>query len=382
MSPVRKFAFIDALRGYAVLGVLLVHASQHVAPANAALQALMDTGARGVQLFYLASALTLCMSWESRSTDERAPARNFYLRRLFRIAPLFWVAIAAYLLLDGVGPRYWAPEGVAWWHVPLTAAFANGFLPETITSIVPGGWSIAVEMTFYLVLPALIETLRTLPARLCFLAGTLVLCAVNRFAVLHWLAPHYPEAEQYLVSQFAYLNFLGQAPVFALGLVTVKLLEDTERTRRIAAAAGTTLLAGCLVCIALLPATSLPFRICNHYLVFSVGLAGLTLCLAGQRRGLLINPLATWFGRISFSMYLTQFASFELLAALGIERGLGPGIGPALVYFAFATALTAAISSLTFRWIERPGIALGRRLIDRLEGRAAQPGPRLRPGNP
>jgi len=58
---------------------------------------------------------------------------------------MFWLAIPFFLLLTGKG----APA----WEVATTALFVHGFHPQTINSVVPGGWSIAVEMTFYAVFP-------------------------------------------------------------------------------------------------------------------------------------------------------------------------------------------------------------------------------------
>jgi peptidoglycan/LPS O-acetylase OafA/YrhL len=159
-TDVRKYKFIDALRGYAILGVILVHSTQSVTPVSGVLKCIAESGAKGVQLFFVASALTLSMSWHSRNSQEMSPIRNFYLRRFFRVAPMFYVAIVFYLFLNGFAPSYWAPNGIQWWFVPLTVLFLNGFHPESITSVVPGGWSIAVEMNFYLILPFLMLHLK------------------------------------------------------------------------------------------------------------------------------------------------------------------------------------------------------------------------------
>ncbi len=86
----------------AILGVILVHSSQSVAPTNVTLLWFMGEGARGVQLFYVASALTLCMSWVARSSHETFPIRNFYIRRFFRIAPMFYLAILSYIFREWV----------------------------------------------------------------------------------------------------------------------------------------------------------------------------------------------------------------------------------------------------------------------------------------
>jgi peptidoglycan/LPS O-acetylase OafA/YrhL len=50
-------------------------------------------GTHGVQLVFLVSAFTMCHLWTLRRA-EPDPARRFYPRRVARIAPLFWLAMA------------------------------------------------------------------------------------------------------------------------------------------------------------------------------------------------------------------------------------------------------------------------------------------------
>ena len=59
----KKLDFIDALRGYAILGVLMVHTSQYGNKLHSTLGTLItEKGAMGVQLFFLASSFTLFLS--------------------------------------------------------------------------------------------------------------------------------------------------------------------------------------------------------------------------------------------------------------------------------------------------------------------------------
>lgn len=144
-SRIRHYDFIDSLRAIAILGVIAVHTAQWAQPNSELLRRATAEGARGVQLFFVASAMTIFMSMKSRSALESAPVRNYFIRRFLRIAPLFYFGIVLWLLLDGFAPRYWAPNGIDGYTVLLTATFLHGFHPETITSLVPGGWSIAVR---------------------------------------------------------------------------------------------------------------------------------------------------------------------------------------------------------------------------------------------
>lgn len=369
MHELRKFEFIDALRGLAILAVVLVHASLAVPAHSPWLQTLMAAGARGVQLFYIASALTLCMSWEFRSALERAPIRNFYLRRLFRIAPMFYLAIAFYVMLYGLSPHYFAPNGVEWYYIPLTALFLNGFHPETVAVVVPGGWSIVVEMTFYLALPWLVTRFRSLAALVALAALSLVLARVTGRIFRMVYLPMYPPEQAYLVDNLMFLNFFGQFPVFAIGMLAYWVFRRPHLRPRVVAG-GAVLFATWLLIWPRLTDTAVS-RVFSMHVAMGAGFALLALGLAISPTRVLVNPLTRWIGTLSFSMYLTHFAVIEAFAALGITARFGGGDVPALLHYVCVVMVTAGVSWVCYRLIERPGIEAGRRLIERLEAAPA-----------
>jgi peptidoglycan/LPS O-acetylase OafA/YrhL len=86
------------------------------------------------------------MSWYAKN-DE---VINFYIRRLFRIVPLFWLGLIIYAF-----PTYWSFSSFQWEPILYTAFFINGWSPDYFNRVVPGGWSIAVEMNFYFIFPLL-----------------------------------------------------------------------------------------------------------------------------------------------------------------------------------------------------------------------------------
>src|ERR1700722_18847017 len=150
---------------------------------------LADQGARGVQLFFVVSALTLMLSWHARDDGVGA----FYIRRVFRIAPMFWLAIVLYLALAGVSFRYNGPQALTWSNVLASAAFLHGFHPETIDGIVPGGWTIANEMTFYILFPLLAWALPSWRATtIALLASALFVWKVNPATTIDSLQALFP----------------------------------------------------------------------------------------------------------------------------------------------------------------------------------------------
>ncbi len=365
-----RYEYVDALRGYAILGVIAVHTSGAIAPASELLRRMASEGARGVQLFFVASALTLCLSWQARAGQERAPVRNFYLRRLFRILPMFHLAILFYLAFYGTGARYWAPGGLQWWFAPLTALCLHAFHPETINSVVPGGWSIGVEMTFYLLLPLVFRHLKTVASLLALLLGSWSVLVFGRAPLIALLSPHYPPEQQYLLGPFFYFTFLGQLPVFALGLLTYRACQLPAHVRRLVGAAG---VVGFVLAKSLLRYESFLGQLLTDHVVISLAFACFALLLSAWPKSPFVNRLVVTFGKLSFSMYLVHFAVIELA-----QRWLLPAPQPArdlgwAGLFVLVTAIAALLSKLTYELVERRGVALGKRVIAVLEQRAKLP---------
>jgi peptidoglycan/LPS O-acetylase OafA/YrhL len=355
-----KYAYIDAIRGLAIILVVLVHSSQAVKPTSSLLSWLMNEGARGVQLFYIASAITLCMSWAARNIDEAHPVRNFYIRRFFRIAPMFYVAIAGFLYLNGTLPTYWAPNGIEWWFVPVTALFLHGFHPETINSVVPGGWSVAVEMTFYLIFPALMCI-----KRLYWLALILIAC-LGLQQYNGWLFSNvfeYSKNQEYLITDvFSFYNFISQAPVFIIGVIANAFISKHKSLGK-----KHTVIGGIAFAILLAEFWHQSQTLISHHVIAGFLFAIFTIFLAYNPAKALVNRVTVLLGKLSFSMYLIHIAVLKLIGLFGINVFFGEGNRNSVLFFLIILIVSASISWVTYHLIEKPGIKLGRKLIDRLE---------------
>jgi peptidoglycan/LPS O-acetylase OafA/YrhL len=359
-DDVQHYPFIDALRGWAFLSVVLVHVhGSLLAPEWLGL--FQRAGNYGVQLFFVVSALTLFMSYESRRTRDRRPEAAFFIRRFFRIAPMFWLAMIGYLALDGIASR-----GFTLPQIAATAAFLHGWHPSTINAIVPGGWSIAVEMNFYLMLPFCFHHLqslgRSVAAWAAVLAASLGICALTKKVLVRSFG-----GETELLHNFLYYWLPRQLPVFFLGFVLYFLMKRVRASAR--PPSGTGLLVVSLGTIGALLAVG--HRLPLTYLLFSVAFVLLALALSIRPTLILVNPLTRYAGKVSYSAYLTHFVVVRGVEGLVPRWGLGsaldahPVAGFVLLYLA-SVAVTIVASTLTYHAVEMPGQNLGKKLIRKI----------------
>jgi len=360
IQPVKRYIFIDALRGIAILGVIIVHSHQRIQGLPGWLKAIAGNGAMGVQLFFMVSAFTLFLSIDSRKEDNHLI--KFFIRRLFRIAPLFFCGILLYLLIDGFGPRVWAPEGITWFHVFLTFTFLNGFYPTTLTSVVPGGWSIAVEMNFYLLVPFLFNRIKRLKHAIWGFILTATLSIAIKFIMKSWLSnDSFP---QHVITMFINLWFPSQLPFFFLGFAVFFIFKRYTNNDSIPKVLSILFY---LATISFFVLSLLhPMIKIDRFLLFGILIFLFVIGALGEKKLITKKPLC-YIGKISFSCYIIHFAVIELL--LKIINHLFPpfySIMPTcqfLLFFIATLVLTIFISSFTYRYIEIPGMKIGRMII-------------------
>jgi peptidoglycan/LPS O-acetylase OafA/YrhL len=147
----QHYSFLDVLRGIAILGVLLVHL-----PMLGGLQTphRFEIGKIGVPMFFMLSCYTLCLSQSQRAESSW---KSFFIRRVFRIYPLFFLVVT-YLLLLQIGEHIYM-RGKFDSYTLMTYitkyTFTYGFFPQYITNLFLGEWSLFNEIIFYILFPLL-----------------------------------------------------------------------------------------------------------------------------------------------------------------------------------------------------------------------------------
>ena len=348
---IRRFGVLDGLRALAILLVFTAHQRGALWP--------VLHGATGVTLFFVLSGFlitTLLLREEARSGG--VDFASFYVRRTFRIYPMFLGVIALYcVLILGLGMD--AERRDLWVdNLPYIVWFPEHLPYFRTTDLYPafsGAWSIGIEEKFYLVWPVLGFALmaRWKAARLPVLAAIAVTSSVTGLADgLVFLAP------------YQHLAFGAIAAVLLHRPRTYAVLAHLGRPR--------VLLAVAAVAVGLQVGVGSAVYIYGHLygvhgLVLTLLLAGLVTTRARGVGWLASRPMA-FLAAISYSFYLIHGFAVNAVEMLLPE---GHGLSGALLSAALGLALSVYLSWLVHRWYEEPLRLVGVRLAEQMGRRRA-----------
>ena len=379
-APPGRILELDALRGLAAVTVMVGHCLilfpnyerptrgiSHLAGLNLlkytplALLSARDDAA--VVLFFILSGFVLALPYLGSRTPWY-PA--FLVKRLLRLYPAYLVAVA--LAIAGaalLGPAR-APDLSSWANAPWHGASGLGLIADHAallpsfanTHYDPVLWSLVHELRVSLVFPLLVVAVLVAgPAR--GLAAALALMVGG--VVLDDRAGHSPD----------YFQTLFYVPAFVGGIVLAR--RRAPVLRRFAALAGPArgLLLAAGVALYTYPSWvgGTWFRGASSDIAqlaaITAGGCVLIVCALGSVRAgaFLRRRIPQFLGRISYSLYLLH--PVVLLALLHLAR---EGM-PVAAIIALMWAICIPLAALCYRWVELPGIALGKRIARALDGR-------------
>ena len=312
----------------------------------------------GVQLFFVVSAYTLCMSADGRWI-EKNNVRNFYIRRYFRIAPLYYIGIFIFATLSIINNDYEKfSKEYSVLNVLSNLFFVHGAVPPASNSVVPGGWSIGTEMLFYAVFPLLLPIFRWVgksPQRFLsvFLASILVNCIFQIFVFIMF-------GMKIQNNTFLYFFITNQIPVFLIGAYAYNTRESRSTFTYL-----TGFLVGCAATMALLHVGSPKASL---FLPPVSGLGFFALLRLAETRPCRIGLLEK-IGQVSYSMYIFHFL-FAVYATRILLRIFGHDHKANLMLYLptllLSIILTFLVAQISKRFVEDRFIDVGRKLIQRL----------------
>ena len=378
-SGVKKLDQIDAVRGVAILLVMFHHTANIFPEMPYPVKKITNFGWYGVQLFFIASAVTLLLSWHKQPEGGSGKTVGFFLHRIFRIAPMYYLGGALYFLLRPPG------ELANLKQLLLSMVFVNSWNPSWMPTIgntwmvVPGGWSISVEFCFYLIFPILAGYCSSIKKSLIFLIASFVLMVISNPIGGSYLSMRYDEKA---IDNFLYFWLPNQLIVFSLGFLVYFVIQSKSKyclaVKKIAIDNNLSIpIIGILMFFTLTQFSSSHYFVESfpylptHFLVsviFSIILVSLLSCSSPSR--LIVNSFTVAFGKISFSAYVLHFGVLDLIK-MNDDFGFRTGGYEAIFYFScvilpIALMGTFVLSSVTYQVIELPFIKVGRKLTKKL----------------
>jgi peptidoglycan/LPS O-acetylase OafA/YrhL len=361
-SSGRYIAEIDGLRFVAIAMVVLFHSQLRLfeasggeigesPPLHNTFDLSIAQGRFGVHLFFIISGFILALPFAAERLAGARPVRlkAFYLRRLTRLEPPYFVVLTVYFLLGSTTHlwKLWSD-----YHDTLLPRFgaglvyAHGLLFRGNNPILPPTWSLEIEVQFYLLVPllALVFTIKRTAQRRALMIGGAAFAAIVQWVMLESLGVLPPILLSYL--QFFLVGFL---------LADVFLLEWHEQPSQRWTWDAIGLAALLIVFIGPPP---LHERILwAHQLVL---LPCLFVCLfCAAFRGPRIRSLLTfrWIaivGGMCYSIYLLHTPLMAMLAPHTAGIGERWGTLNVVVQFLVLGGIALLVSGLFFIFVERP----------------------------
>jgi peptidoglycan/LPS O-acetylase OafA/YrhL len=366
----KHFEELDGLRAFCVLLVISTHMAD---------KRIWDwlSGDLGVMIFFVLSGYLISMLAlrEERKTGA-VSLKAFYVRRTFRILPIYFVILAAHAIaLLCLG---WVPALRAYFvdALPSYFLFYQDFqfahdVPLGRHSPFAHSWSLGIEEKFYFIWPLLAFVVLRGRTSLRVGAAVLLVWFCMSMRSLHRL----PSLSDWHLDVVLFSYYY-----IALGCLLALLLEDEWWFSRLRFLGNRSWLLAALCLF-------LALQVAYRFIVFQVPevqiLYGLSVALLiagivvgkGPIQQLLRWKPLTFIGSLSYGMYLVH--GLGIGVAQKVMRGAGERPEIAVLTYVLACTVTVACAYALAVLVERPFIRIGRRLSQAIlannEVRAASP---------
>lgn len=373
---------LDSLRGIFAMVVVFSHielVSSYFGLSDAILHpVLFQAGRIAVSGFFCLSGFLITLHLLKLKRDRNVSGGKqlgrFYLKRILRIWPLYYLVIALSIFVFPHIPalhfKLWSvlPNALdaldkwQWWYWGLMPQFPisrNVVLPFAEPT-----WSIGVEEIFYVFIPLFILFTKCRK-------WILVLIGLSFVFLKFYLDTKLPENpmpgslnahDQGLFNIFNFMTY-NRFECILTGVVTALLFD--ERNKFVYQLRAWHVLIALLILAVAIGAVTMHTFI---YLQFSIPMAIIIAWAALNKGSFLNNKILAFIGKISFSLYLTHEIAIVLLLNNKTIADITESNRALLFVFAFILAFV--IATISYKLIEEPFIKL-KQLIERRERKNA-----------
>lgn len=374
MKTRSHFEWIDILRGFSALAVVLFHVRVDLWVGWRAIQsdpnaftifdravALLSLpvsfGGSAVMLFFIISGF--CVHYP-QAAGRRLELKSYGVRRFMRVYPPYVAVIILCIMIEWVlrhyfGQRTSAPSTI------LKSVFMVQNYGENAGQMIsnPSLWSLPVELELYLIYPLFYLLLNQLGIKKSLVIVGVISSSALVFSLLDRKSTTFDLAG----------NFAVYWIIWCSGAV---LAEWAKRQQMPRWRTSFTVVLICSFCFALLGSllkfSLSPLNWVWALFYFMVMLWGLSRDEPLRKVAPDLRKLLVTVGLMSYSLYLVHFPFFALCGAIWVEKfGVKPSNFLITLFFAFLSLPVAYIFYLT---VEAPSHRLARRFKDKSEKEA------------
>ncbi len=328
---------------------------------------LAKYGFIGVDLFFVLSGYLIGLSvFSSMVLETKFSLILFYVRRLLRTLPSYYIVVAIYFL--------W-PAARELAHLPpikdfltLTVNYGRTF------GAFSHAWSLCVEEHFYLIFPLLALAFYRFKNRklviIIFILFQLAELLLRYFLWSHNVEPDFADRQRNYFEFIYYPTWTRlDGLIWGVGLAALSQFE-TKTWSLVKSYAAASMFFGVVLCLAACLTFQDRFGILSTVFGFTLLSAGFACILlnALSPQSILYRikvPGAGWAATLSYSLYLVHKSVFHLMTPLLDEWNIEASSWTAILLL-FAGSVVVA--SLLHLCVERPFLLLRERIKQRSEG--------------
>lgn len=331
----QQLSSLTATRGFAALLVVIFHFGLNCFPFSE-WQRFFSKGNLAVSYFFTLSGFIMCYTYAQR----KITFREFMVKRLGRILPVYLLGLLLAVMFD----VYYASAG----HKPLGSRFAidtfmnalliQSYFPGHALSVNSPGWSLSVEMFFYLLFPLLLLWYKG--STRSFIVCAAVFYVISQVAHL-WMIQFWQVHKQPAMHEFINYFPLNHLNEFILGMAGCYMMQQRGKMLQNVYPLAVMV----LICLALVyvPLSKHNGLIAPLFVLFIA-------TLAVKTPGWLSSQPLVYLGEISYSVYILQMPVFLIFSELN-KHTLKL---KTCLFFYLAIVFLLVVSAICYKYVEQP----------------------------